>query len=170
LARAALGGKKSMPAVLRERFADVLIGRPADAAWCRQREPDACESVCFAEICHLERSHSVTPDVSRKLLHRWNAPFREVAIPLSPERLLLIGEVEGIDDVAALPAVVARWLWPSAWVSAVRDLTQPRAGGVGRIDVERRRVGPQTAPGDSSSETTRATRRALPRAINSSGF
>jgi len=159
-----------MPAVLRERFADVLTGRPAFAAWCRQREPDACESVCFAEICHVERSHAVTPDVSRKLLHRWNAPFGEVAIPLSPERLLLIGEVEGIDDVAALPAVVARRLWPSAWVSAVRDLTQPRAGGVGRIDVERQRGRPQTAPGDSSSETTRATRRALPRAINSSGF
>lgn len=112
----------------------------------------------------------MTPHVSGKLLHRWDAPLGEVAIPLSPEGLLLICEVEGVDDLAALPAVVAWWLRPKAWVGEVWDVTQPRAGGINRIDVERQRSGPQTAPGDSSSETTRATRRALPRAINSSGF
>jgi hypothetical protein len=46
-----------------------------------------------------------------------------VAIPLSPQGLLLICEVEGVDDRAALPAVVAGWLRPEAWVSEVRDLT-----------------------------------------------
>jgi len=152
------------------RFADVLIGRPAFAARCRQCERDACESVRIAEIGYVERLHCVAPDVSRNLLHRWYAPLGEVAIPLSPQGLLLIGEVEGVDDVAALPAIIARRLRPKAWVSAVRDLTQPRAGGVDRIDVERQPARPQTAPGDSSSETTRATRRALPRAIKSSGF
>jgi hypothetical protein len=159
-----------MPALLPERFADALIGRPSFAAWCRPCEPDACESVHIAEIGHVEPSHSVAPDVSRQLLHRWYAPLGEVAIPLSPQRLPLIGEVEGVDDVASLPAVVARRLRPEVWVGAVRDLTQPRACGVNRIDVERQPPRPQTAPGDSSSETTRATRRALPRAINSSGF
>jgi hypothetical protein len=93
-----------------------------------------------------------------------------VAVPLSPKDLLLIGEVEGVDDLAALPAVVASWLRPNAWVSSVGDVIQPRSGGINGIDVERHRSGPQTAPGDSSSETTRATRRALPRAINSSGI
>jgi hypothetical protein len=112
----------------------------------------------------------VTPHVSGELLHRWYATLGEVAIPLGPQGLLLISEVEGIDDLAVLPAVITRWLWPPAWVSEVGDLTQPRSGGVSRIDVECQRAGPQTAPGDSSSETTRATRRALPRAINSSGF
>jgi hypothetical protein len=93
-----------------------------------------------------------------------------VAIPLSPKRFLIVREIEGVDDVAALPTVVAWRLRPEAWVGEVRDVTQPRSSGVNRIDVKRQRVGPQTAPGDSSSETTRATRRALPRAINSSGF
>jgi hypothetical protein len=46
-----------------------------------------------------------------------------VAIPLSPQGLLLICEVEGVDDRAALPAVVAGRLRPQEWVSEVRDLT-----------------------------------------------
>jgi hypothetical protein len=45
-----------------------------------------------------------------------------MAIPLSPQGLLLICEVEGVDDLAALPAVVAGWLRPEARVSEVRDL------------------------------------------------
>jgi len=103
-------------------------------------------------------------------MHRWYAPLGEMAIPLSPQRVLLVGEVESVDDVAALPTVVTWRLRPNAWVSAAGNVTQPRAGGVNRIDIECQRARPQTAPGDSSSDTTRATRRALPRAISSSGF
>jgi hypothetical protein len=112
----------------------------------------------------------MAPDVAGELVHRWYAALREVAIPLSPKRFLVVSKVEGVDDVAALPAVIARRLRPDAWVGEVRDLTQPCSRRVDRIDVERQRVGPQTAPGDSSSEMTRATWRALPRPINSSGF
>ena len=103
-------------------------------------------------------------------MHRWYAPLGEMAIPLSPERVLVVGEVESVDDVAALPTVVTWRLRPYARVGAVGNVTQPRAGGVNRINTECQRAGPQTAPGDSSSDTTRATRRALPRAISSSGF
>jgi len=112
----------------------------------------------------------MAPDVSRELPQERNPALGEMAVPLGAQRLLLIGEVEGIDHVAPLPPVVACWLRPRAGVGAVWDLAQPGAGGVNRIDVERQLARPQTAPGDSSSETTRATRRALPRAINSSGF
>jgi hypothetical protein len=112
----------------------------------------------------------VAPDVSRKLLQRWDASLGEMAVPLGPERRFLGGEVKGIDDVPPLPPIVARRLRPGTWVGAVWDLTQPGAGGVDRIDVEGQLTGPQTAPGDSSSDTTRATRRAFPRAIRSSGF
>lgn len=91
-------------------------------------------------------------------------------IPLRPQRLLLVGEVESIDDVAPLPAAVAWRLRAELRVSPVRDVTQPDAGGIDRIDMECQRPRPQTAPGDSSPDTTRATRRARPRAINSSGF
>ncbi len=103
-------------------------------------------------------------------MRRRYAPLGEMAIPLGPERLLPIGEVESVDDVAALPTVVTRRPRPNARVSTVGDVTQPRAGGVNRIDIECQRAGPQTAPGDSSSDTTRATRRARPRAISSNGF
>jgi hypothetical protein len=93
-----------------------------------------------------------------------------MAIPLSPQRALHIGEIESVDDGAALPTAVTWRPRPNARVSAVGNVTQPRPGGVNRIDIKCKRARPQTAPGDSSSDTTRATRRALPRAINSSGF
>jgi hypothetical protein len=56
--------------------------------------------------------------------------------------VLVSGEVEGVDDLAALPPVVTRRLRSEAWVGEVRDVTQPRSGGVNRIDVERQRSGP----------------------------
>ncbi len=134
--------EKSAPALLPEQFADVLIGRPCFPAWSRQRQADAPESLRITEIGDGEGSDLVTPHVSGKLLHWWDAPLGEVAIPLSPQGLLLICEIEGVDDLAALPAVVARWLRPKAWIGEVRDVTQPRSGGINRIDVERQRLGP----------------------------
>lgn len=112
-----------MPALLPERFADVLIRRPSFPPWRRQCQADACESVRITEIGHVERLHFVTPDVTRKLPHRWYAPLGEVAIPLRPKRLLIVGEIEGVNNVAALPAVVALRLRPEPWVSEVRDVT-----------------------------------------------
>jgi len=103
-------------------------------------------------------------------MHRWYPPLGEMAVPLGPERVPVVGEIEHVDDLAVLPAVVAWRPGPRPRISAVRHVTQPRARGVDRIDVESQRRSPQTAPGDSSSDTTRATRRALPRAISSSGF
>jgi hypothetical protein len=70
----------------------------------------------------------------------------------------------------SLPAAVARRLRPEARVGAVGDLAQPLSRGIDGVDVERQLPRTQTAPGDSSSETTCATRRARPRAIRSSGF
>lgn len=155
---------------LPERFAHVLIGRPALAARRRRAKRDACEAVRSAEVGNVEPTHPVAPEIPRELMHRWHAALGEMAIPLCPERVLLVGEVESVDHVASLPPVVTWRLRPAARVGAVGNVTQPGAGGVNRIDVERQRARPQTAPGDSSSDTTRATRRALPRAISSSGF
>jgi hypothetical protein len=69
------------------------------------------------------------PHVTRELPERWDASVGEMAIPLGPQRLLLIDEVESIDDVAALPPVVPWRLRAKARVGAVRDVTQPVAGG-----------------------------------------
>jgi hypothetical protein len=112
-----------MPPVLPECFADVLVARPRFPAWSWVGQADAAESGRVAEIGDLERSDPVTPHVAGKLLHRWYAPLGEVAIPLSPQGLLLVCEVEGVDDLAALPAVLTGWLRPEAWVSEVRDVT-----------------------------------------------
>lgn len=91
-------------------------------------------------------------------------------VPLGPERVLCFGEVERVDDLTVLPAVVAGRPRTDARVGGVGKVTQPCAGRVDWVDVERQLAGPQTAPGDSSSDTIRATLRALPRAISSSGF
>ena len=162
--------EKALPTFAPERLANVLIRRPSFPPWSRQVQGDTFESIRIAEIGHVKTPYSVAPHVPRKLLHRWDAPLCQVAIPLGPQGFLLICEIDGVDDPATLPPVIARRLWPEQRGSEVRDLTQPRSGDVNRLDVERQQVGPQTAPGDSSSETTRATRRALPRAISSSGF
>lgn len=103
-------------------------------------------------------------------MQRWQAALGEVPVPLGPQRSLGVREVEGVDDVAVLPAVVAGRLRPGTGVGAVGNVAQPGARRVSCVDVECQRTGPQTAPGDSSSETTRATLRALPRAIRSSGL
>src|SRR3954451_11116564 len=63
----------------------------------------------------------------------------QVAIPLGPERARIVGQVEGVNHLTALPAAVTRRLRPSAWVCTMRHLTQPRAGSVDRGDVERQR-------------------------------
>jgi hypothetical protein len=65
------GRKKSMPALVPERFAHVLIGRPSLPAWSRQRQADALESTRIAEIGHVEGLHSMAPDVAGELVHRW---------------------------------------------------------------------------------------------------
>jgi hypothetical protein len=162
--------QESLPPLPPKPLANLLVGGPASAPGLRRDQPYTGEPSRRAEIGDVERAHAVAPDVSGELLQRWDASLGEVPIPLSPERLLVVGEVERVDDVAALPAVVPRGLWASAWDASVRNLTQPSAGRVDRIDIECRRARPQTAPGDSSSDTTCATRRARPRAINSSGF
>jgi len=115
--------KKPIPPVLPECFADVLVARPCFPAWSWEGQANAGESGRVAEIGDLERPDPVMPHVAGKLLHRWYAPLGEVAIPLSPQGLLLICEVEGVDDLAALPAVVAGRLRPEARVSEVRDVT-----------------------------------------------
>lgn len=158
------------PSLPPKRFTHLLIGRPTPSTWHRRAEIDAGESVGGCEIGNLEPRHRVAPHIARKLMQRWYAPLSEVPIPLGPQRVLGARKVEGINDFAALPSVIGRRLRPSTRVRFVGNVTQPCTSRVGRVDVECQRAKPQTAPGDSSSETTRATLRARPRAISSSGF
>lgn len=88
-----------------ELLAHLLVGGPASAPGSRREQPYAGDPVRRAEIGNVERADAVAPDVAGELLQRRDASLGKVPIPLSPERLLAVGEVEGIDDVAALPAV-----------------------------------------------------------------
>ncbi len=103
-------------------------------------------------------------------MHGWDAALGEMAVPLGPQRVVLIGQVEGVNYLAALPAIITGWVRPNRGIRVVWNVTQPGAYCVDCIDVESQGARPQTAPGDSSSDTTRATVRTLPRAISSSGF
>jgi hypothetical protein len=61
----------------------------------------------------------------------------EMAIPLSPERLLVTRQVEGVDNGSALPAIVRRRGRAGARIGAVGDVAQPDAGRIECPNVER---------------------------------
>jgi hypothetical protein len=69
-------------------------------------------------------------------VHGRYATLGEMPVPLSPQRVLLLGDVEGVEDVAALPPVVAGRLRPRTRTRVVRNVAQPDASRVDCIDIE----------------------------------
>lgn len=65
-----------------------------------------------------------------------------MTVPLGPQRLLLVGEVERVDDLAALPPAITGRIRPNAGIRVVRNVTQPRAIRVECVDVEGQRARP----------------------------
>jgi hypothetical protein len=124
------------PAFAPERFTRGLIWRPSPPARCGRVEAQTREPLGRREIGDVEPRHSVAPLIARKLVHGRYATFGEMPVPLSPQRVLLLGEVEGVDGVATLPAVVAWRLRPRARVRVVRNVAQPGARRADCIDVE----------------------------------
>jgi hypothetical protein len=135
------------PAVRPERFTHLLIRAPRLPAGGGWAETDPTEPVDRREIDHVEPSHAVAPDVARQLVQGRYTALGEMPVPLRPQRLLVVGQVERVDDVAALPAVVARRLRPNVRVRTVRNVTRPRrrdqprvpvsqaSGGAGRLEL-----------------------------------
>lgn len=124
------------PAFAPERFTHRLRRRPGPPARCRWADTDTGEAVGRREVGDVEPRHSVAPLIARKLVHGRYATFGEMPVPLSPQRVLLLGEVESVDGLATLPAVVAGRLRPKARVRVVRNVAQPGACRADRIDVE----------------------------------
>jgi hypothetical protein len=91
----------------------------------------------LAEVGDLDVPHPMPPDVPGQLPQRRDSALSQMSVPLRPKRRLVLCEIEGIDDRATLPAVVARRVRASARIRTVRDLTQPPAGGRDGVDVER---------------------------------
>ena len=163
-------GEKASPAFAMKGFAGRLVRGPCATAGRRSSESDAVESLGCRQVGDLDAADAVTPYIAGEVHEGRDASFRQMAVPLGRHGGRVVGEVESVHDAAALPAVVARGLRTVARVGVVGDVSEPVADGVDGVDVERQEPVLQAAPGDSSSETTRATRRAWPRAISSSGL
>lgn len=56
------------------------------------------------QICDLD-IYLPSPKLPRHLRERRDRPLRQVPIPLRPHRFFAVGEIEGIDDIASLPAI-----------------------------------------------------------------
>jgi hypothetical protein len=105
-----------------ERLAHFLIRRPSLPPGRWRVEPDASESIGHRQVGDLDTTHAVAPDVAGEVTQRRNPSLGKMPIPLRPERVRLIGEIEGVHDGAALPAVVARRLRSGSWVCVVRHV------------------------------------------------
>jgi len=130
-------GKQPRPPLPPERLAHLLIRRPRLPPRRWRVKPDASESIGHRQVGDIDTAHAVAPYVARKVAHWWNPSLSKMPIPLGPERVRLIGEIQRVDDRAALPAVIARGLRSRTRICIVRHVAQPCAGGVDWIDVER---------------------------------
>ena len=89
------------------------------------------------------------------------------SIPLGPNSVLIVSEVERIHNPTSLPTIVFRRDRTVRRVQSSRDMTQPPSLDAGRIDLERQAA--YAAPGDSRSLISLATSRARRRAMSSIG-
>ena len=122
-------------------------------------------TVVFSDIVDsTPLGERLEPESLRRVMSRY---FGEMAIPLGPDRRLRFREVDGIDDVATLPAVVRRVLSPRKRRKTGSGMPEPLATDASGVDRQRQGY---AAPGCSSPRTTAATRRYSPRARRSIGF
>lgn len=165
------GRQESCPVFLCQRFANTLVGRPRSAAVRGKGKAETREAVRVAEVCDLERRNAEAPDVAGERLQRWNTVLGEVAIPLRPQRLLVSSSSARYR--ASTTARAASGCHRAGTDGREDRRSEAGAGAIPRWCRPCRRRSTrwsQTAPWDSSSETTLATRRAWPRAIRSSGL
>jgi hypothetical protein len=71
-------------------------------------ESHGCELLVCRQIGYYFDIDLPCPQLAWHLRKWWNRSLGEVAVPLGPGSLLAVGQVEGVDDIAALPAVVWR--------------------------------------------------------------
>lgn len=95
---AALGANNPGHPVAPECLADLLVGRPGLAAGSWERQADARKPGFTAEVGDLEGGYAEAPEIAWELPKRWESTFSEVAVPLRPERVLVAGEAERVED------------------------------------------------------------------------
>ena len=100
------------PPLAPERLADFLERSPAGPPGHRQRESHTGKVGRIAKISRLDAGYSVAPHITRQLSRGRQSTLGQLAIPLRPERVLPVRQVESVDDNATLPAVVTGRLGP----------------------------------------------------------
>ena len=104
------GREERRPACGKKRLSDPLKGRPLAPVGPGQLEIHAPEPVRRAEIGDVGQRDLPLPEVAGKRLLGRQPALGKGPIPLGPCRLLAVGEVEGVDHLAALPARVGWWI------------------------------------------------------------
>jgi hypothetical protein len=151
------GSQQTRPPLPPQRLTDRLVRRPGLPPGTRGREAHASQALRGREIGDLEpRVDHPPPQVPRHLPVRRDTRLGEVPVPLGPDRGLVAGEVDYLDDRAALPATVG-WGTPSGQrVGPVDGVAPPSTLSYGDgVDVEGH---VQAAPDSSRLVTRRATR------------
>jgi hypothetical protein len=101
--------EQSGPALYREPLPDALVGVPGGSARGGRLEADLGEVLRGGEVGDLD-VYLPGPQLTGHLRERRDHALGEVAILLRPGGLVGVCEIERVDDVAALPAVIRRWL------------------------------------------------------------
>lgn len=110
---------------------------PLNPGWLKRRQADATESIVVFEVRNEGQRDLPTPQIPWQALLRREGCLGELAIPLSPNGLLGVGEVQRFDHGSSLPPVVCRIRRLVVDVGASRDVAPPGARKVDRIDVQR---------------------------------
>jgi hypothetical protein len=99
--------KQSHPAVHRDLLSDALVSTPCAATRERRFEPDLRESLSGGEVGDLH-VYLPRPQLARHLRERRDHALREMPVPLCPSGRLAVGQIERVNNISALPAVVRR--------------------------------------------------------------
>jgi hypothetical protein len=121
-----------------ELVTNILIRLPCLFARSGRSQTDTFKARRCREVGHPDVDLP-EPDPARQLLVRRNALLGEVAVPLRPGGLFRIREIEGAEDIAALPPTVGRRhadRWPSR-PRVVWSVPHPAADDRRAIDIER---------------------------------
>lgn len=116
-------------------LADLLERHPSALTRTRRWQPHGSQPVERRQDGHPPSLELPSPEVARHLAIGGNRELCECAVPLRPGGLLAVSEVHAADDVALLPAAVARRIGLVKRIAAVGRLTPPPSGDRDRVDV-----------------------------------
>ncbi len=127
------GCQQRAPSAAVQLLADGLKGWPSLPTGLGRLKADRRELRPAAEISHPLDIDLKLPELAGHLANRFGLHLGERPIPLGPRSLWAVGEIERLDDRAALPAPVGGIGRACEWVAPGRSLSPPNAvyGGGG---------------------------------------